>query len=292
MEAPSFKCRQLIKAFDSFSLGPVDADFPKGQITGIFGPNGAGKSTLVSLLTGTLEPDGGELANSGRFTCGGVFEQLSLLPHTRVIDQIEALRRALKRGLDVVNNVVDECNLTPYLNHRVAKLSTGNKQRLALALSLIQDPDIFIFDEPLNGLDPDGIEWLNGKVKALALNQKAVIFATHLLAEAEVIVDRCLFLMEGQVIYQGNLASIITSMDDLDRYIRVEGSDLTEGFSGRDVVYRGKEWAYVYEPGVVSGRSKGLSLAEIVENNLYQVSLTELYHLKTHNFRVSRGLAS
>ncbi|SPT54206.1 Uncharacterized ABC transporter ATP-binding protein YbhF [Actinomyces bovis] len=289
MKAPSFECRRLTKVFDGFILGPVDADFPKGQVTGIFGPNGAGKSTLVSLLTGTLKKDSGEVANIGQFTCGGVFEQLFLLPHTRVIDQLEGLRRALKRSPGLLDNVIDECNLTPYLNHRVVKLSTGNKQRLALALSLIQDPDVFIFDEPLNGLDPDGIEWLNSRVKALALNQKAIIFATHLLAEAEAIVDRCLFLMEGQVIYQGNLDSIIESMEDLDRYICLESSELTEGSSGQDVVYRGKRWVYVYEPSGVSGRPEGLSLAEIMENNLHRVSLTELYHLKTHNFRVSGG---
>ena len=285
----SIECRQLTKVFDTFILGPVDAEFPKGNITGIFGPNGAGKSTLISLLMGITEKDDGEVYSGRRFTCGGVFEQAFLLPHTRVIDQIEGLCLALKRSKEMRDRVIEECNLSPYLSHRVKNLSTGNKQRLALTLALIQDPDIFIFDEPLNGLDPDGIEWLNGKLKVLASNRKIIIFATHLLAEAEEIVDRCLFLVEGQVIYQGNIESIIGSMEHLDRYICLEPSSLTTESARRNVVYRDKSWIYVYE---LNGRSEALSLAEVSGRNIGRISLAALYHLKTHDFRVSRGLTT
>lgn len=97
MSDPSLECRQLTKAFGSFMLGPVDAEFTRGRVTGIFGPNGAGKTTLISLLMGIMKADGGEVSNISQFTCGGVFERPFLLSHTKVIDQIEGLRVALKR---------------------------------------------------------------------------------------------------------------------------------------------------------------------------------------------------
>lgn len=291
MNSAILECRRLTKTFRGFQLGPMNAVFPAGKVTGVFGPNGAGKSTLISALTGLLEKDSGEIISNHQVAYGGVFEQSFLLPHTRVVDQIEALRVALGRSNDVRDAVVNECGLQPYLNRRVAKLSTGNKQRLALALALIQDPDVYILDEPLNGLDPDGIEWFNNKVKVIASEQKVVIFATHLLAEAEMTVDRCLFLQDGHVIYEGDIEDIVASIEHPDRYVCLETSGVEDDCQGLDIVYRDTNRVYLYEPAGRSRTIRGLSLKELAEKAAGRIPLAVLYRLKTHDFRESGGFS-
>lgn len=285
MNELSIRCKQLQKSYKGFHLGPIDATFPPGKVTGVFGPNGAGKTTLISLLIGAVKKESGVVLPSDGVTYGGVFDQPFLLPHTRVIDQIDALCDAV--GLDSENrdSVVAECGLQPYLNRRVVKLSTGNRQRLALALALIQNPDVFVLDEPLNGLDPEGIEWFHSKMKNLATVQKIVLLATHLLAEAEAITDRCIFLMEGRVIYEGDVSGILASIGQSARYICTDNESALENSCNQDVVYRDRELLILHDPAMqVSG---GLPLADWGKEK--HISLSALYRLKVHDFLYSEG---
>lgn len=282
------QCEQVSKNFKHFHLGPLDATFPEGKITGIFGPNGSGKTTLIALLIGAENKDGGAILNWDKFTFGGVFDRTFLLPHTKVIDQINALSTVLGRSASIRNEIIKECKLGSYLDQRVVKLSTGNKQRLALALALIQDPDVFILDEPLNGLDPEGIEWFNSKLKDLAAKKKTIIFSTHLLAEAEAVVDRCLLIQEGNAIYEGDIHNIPSSMHHPESYICFKDPQSLDKYRDLDTIYHDRDYLFVYDPEGRVHESEGISLKALDEEKV-NIPLSALYRLKTHDFRVSGG---
>lgn len=287
MHENELQCRGLTKAYGNFRFGPVDLTFSAGEITGVFGPNGAGKTTLISLLMGVIERDGGSISGLAESSCGGVFDHPLLLPQTKVATQLTALSKAVGRSEEDTSSIVDECGLTPYLAHRISKLSTGNKQRLCLALALIQDPDVYIFDEPLNGLDPDGIEWFNDKIQELARLGKTVILATHLLAEAESVVDRCLFLRHGQPIYQGAVGDLPASIYDPAAYKYMPNTTRKQLPPELQVVYSDKHSAVVYDPARIN--TDGIPLnTYFQEDNL---PLSALYRIKSHDVQLcgSRG---
>ena len=278
-------CHQLEKSFKNFHLGPIDVSFPAGKITCLFGPNGAGKTTLLSLLTGAIECTGEITYDFPSISYGGVFDQSFLLPHTTVLSQLTATAKISDRDDNVCKSIIDECNIAPYLKHHISKLSTGNKQRLSLALSLLQDPDVYILDEPLNGLDPEGIEWFNRKVRTLASEQKVVIFATHLLAEAEAIVDRTVFLMDGHIIYAGSIQDIATSITRKADYVCL--TDNSDQCIQNDTVkiYCDKLVSIFYDPHRQLPNTVSLE-AYTREHN---IPLTALYRLKSYDFKAIGG---
>lgn len=285
MDKTQLQCRGLSKSYGTFRFGPVDLSFSAGEITGVFGPNGAGKTTLISLLMGLIESDSGSISGMAESSSSGVFDHPLLLPQTKVATQVEALSRAVGLSDQKKDEIVDECGLAPYLGHRISKLSTGNKQRVCLALALIQDPDVYIFDEPLNGLDPDGIEWFNDKIQELARLGKTVILATHLLAEAESVVDRCLFLKHGQPIFQGRVGELPASIHHPAAYKYMPNLTRKHLPPEVQVVYSDKRSAVVYDPD-------GINVEGIPLDTYFQEStlpLSALYRIKSHDVQLGGG---
>lgn len=285
MDRHQLKCKGLTKTYGEFKFGPVDLAFSAGEITGVFGPNGAGKTTLISLLMGLIKNDSGTISRIGADFSSGVFDQTLLLPQTKVSGQLAALARAVNLSDSQRDALVDECGLRPYMNHRIAKLSTGNKQRVCLALALIQDPDIYIFDEPLNGLDPDGIEWFNEKIKDLARRGKIVIVATHLLAEAESVVDRCVFLKHGQIIYQGTVRELSESIKNQRAYKYVSLDFRHEIPHHLKTVYSDKYISVIYDPECLT--EVGTTLDRYLQE--HRLPLSALYRIKSHEVEILGG---
>jgi ABC-2 type transport system ATP-binding protein len=204
--------------------GPVLAvddlsfDVHPGRVTGFLGPNGSGKTTTLRILLGLAAP------TSGTATIDGVaYQQLpdpvrqvgaaldsstfhpgrSAAQHLRVITTATGLPR---RRVDEVLGLV---GLSDVAGRRVGGYSLGMRQRLSLAGALLGDPGVLVFDEPLNGLDPDGIRWLRGLLRELAAQNRTVFVSSHLLSEVAQTVDDVVVLSRGRLVAQTTLSELV-----------------------------------------------------------------------------------
>ncbi|MBN1595568.1 ABC transporter ATP-binding protein [candidate division FCPU426 bacterium] len=201
------------------ALTDIDLVVQKGEIFGILGPNGAGKSTLLNILMGLITPDAGTACILGecvtpRFSqaikrrmnmssgnpnfpwCLSVREMLTFygLLYGVPLKELRSRQEDLLSLLELRDNA----------DTRYDELSTGNKQRLALAKSLINDPDILLLDEPTLGLDPDISQKIRRRIRALHQEQnKTILLTTHYMKEAEELCDRVAFIKTGRIIALG-----------------------------------------------------------------------------------------
>ncbi len=203
--------------------GPVLAvdglsfDVEPGRVTGFLGPNGSGKTTTLRILLGLAS------ATAGTATVGGLaYHELpdpvrqvgaaldsnsfhpgrSAAQHLRIIATAAGLPR---RRVDEVLGLV---GLADAAGRRVGGFSLGMRQRLSLAGALLGDPGVLVFDEPLNGLDPDGIRWLRGLLRSLAAQNRTVFVSSHLLSEVAQTVDEVVVLSRGRLVAQTPLADL------------------------------------------------------------------------------------
>ncbi|MER5351010.1 ATP-binding cassette domain-containing protein [Kitasatospora sp. NPDC002551] len=180
-----------------------------GQVTGFLGPNGAGKSTALRLILGLIEPTGGTATVGGRpfrerprglrhvgalLDAGDVHGGRSGRAHLWAL----ARGNALPRGR--VDAVLEEVGLAGAAGRRIAGYSLGMKQRLGIAAALLGDPPVLLFDEPLNGLDPEGVRWVRGLFRRLAAEGRTVFVSSHLMSEMEHTADRLVVIGRGRLI--------------------------------------------------------------------------------------------
>jgi ABC-2 type transport system ATP-binding protein len=185
-----------------------------GVVTGFLGPNGAGKTTTLRMLLGLVRPTSGRASIGGRAyaelptplrTVGAALEAASFHPgrtaagHLRVYAQAAGLPRAR------VDEALGAVGLGDVAGRKVGGYSLGMRQRLGLAFALLGDPGVLVLDEPSNGLDPEGIIWMRGLLRALARQGRTVLVSSHLLAEVQQTADRLLIISQGRLVFQGAL---------------------------------------------------------------------------------------
>ncbi|MER5627736.1 ATP-binding cassette domain-containing protein [Streptosporangium sp. NPDC002544] len=199
----------------------------RGTLTAFLGPNGAGKTTTLRMILGLVAPTGGTATIGGTAyrdldrpvaTVGAVLESTAFHPGLSARAHLEALR--LAAGLDpaCVAHALEQVDLTAAADRRVRGFSLGMRQRLALASALLGDPEILILDEPANGLDPAGMRWLRGFLRAYTHQGRTVLVSTHVLAEIRQIADHVIILTAGRLAWQGPL----TPQTDLEElYVKV-----------------------------------------------------------------------
>ena len=201
-------CEGLKKSYPGFVLGPLSLGVEHGSVVGLFGPNGSGKTTLLLMLLGLVRPTEGRAL----FPLANVsvsMEGAGLLGDVTVGDYLSATAGVVARS-GVERDVARTCGIDSYMSTRVRHLSMGNRQRLMIALMLVEDADLMVFDEPLNGLDPEGIRWFSTVLRGLKERGKTVILSSHLLQEVESFIDACIFLREGQLLYDGEFSQLRT----------------------------------------------------------------------------------
>ncbi len=200
------------------AVDDVSFDVPPGRVTGFLGPNGSGKTTTLRILLGLAAP------TAGTATIGGLaYHQLpdpvrqvgaaldsntfhpgrSAAQHLRVITTATGLPR---RRVDEVLGLV---GLADVAGRAVGRYSLGMRQRLSLAGALLGDPGVLVFDEPLNGLDPDGIRWLRGLLRELAAQNRTVFVSSHLLSEVAQTVDDVVVLSRGRLVARSTLSDLV-----------------------------------------------------------------------------------
>lgn len=204
------------------ALEDVTFELRPGKVTGLLGPNGAGKSTLLRILLGLARPDSGTALVLGEAPgaaperarrIGVVADALGFPPRLTVRRQLEISARSLGLPASRVDEVLAQVDLEGVAaRKRVRSCSTGMRQRLALAVALLPDPELLILDEPLNGLDPDGIRWMRRLVEQVAARGRTVLIASHMLSEVEQSVDDIVVLRRS-VLFTGSLRDLVRRGD-------------------------------------------------------------------------------
>lgn len=197
-----------------------------GRVTGFLGPNGAGKSTTMRMIAGLTRPSGGQVLIAGR-------EQGGRRPRGRALPPLRALGALLdpaavdagrsgadhlrwlahSNGLDPgrVDETLGLVGLDRAGNGRVGTYSLGMRQRLGIATALLGDPPVLLFDEPVNGLDPDGILWFRHLCRRLAAEGRTVFLSSHLMAEVALTADHLVVIDAGRIVADAPVAEIMAA---------------------------------------------------------------------------------
>jgi ABC-2 type transport system ATP-binding protein len=197
----------------SFTVAP-------GRVTGFVGPNGAGKSTTMRLILGLDAPAAGEALVNGRpyrklasplREVGALLDAAATHPGRRARDHL--LWQALSNGLPRrrVDEVLELVGLTAVAGRRTGGFSLGMGQRLGIAAALLGDPPVLLLDEPVNGLDPEGIRWIRGLLRSLADGGRAVLVSTHLMRELGGTADHLLVIGQGRLLADTSVDGLIAA---------------------------------------------------------------------------------
>nr|WP_251025986.1 ABC transporter ATP-binding protein [Bacillus sp. ISL-47] len=192
------------------ALTRVDLQIEEGECVVLCGGNGAGKSTMIKLLTGVEKPSTGEVVfHSGQKKAFAYMpDQMNFPPELTPIEILQYYGQFFKKGHEAIKMVLEKVGLWEERNHRVGGFSKGMSQRLNLAQCLLADTDIYILDEPTNGLDPYWVIQLKQIIKELKKRNKTVIVSSHIMRDAIEIADKVLILFNGKVKSYGTLKKV------------------------------------------------------------------------------------
>lgn len=210
---------------DLTAVDGLDLRVPGGAIYGFLGPNGAGKTTTIRMLLGLIKPNAGLIELFGTplqgnhrqclTRVGALVESPSLYPHLTGRQNLELTRRLVGAEPARIDEVLSIVRLADASDRRAKTYSTGMKQRLGLALALLNDPQLLILDEPTNGLDPAGIREIRELITELAEAHGITVFlSSHLLAEVEQIATHIGILQLGHLRFQGTLDDLHAQMEN------------------------------------------------------------------------------
>jgi ABC-2 type transport system ATP-binding protein len=191
-----------------------------GVVTGFLGPNGAGKSTTMRAVIGLDRPTGGRVLVGGRRyvdnpaplrEVGALIDAGAVHPGRRADRHLQAL--ALSNGIRAsrVGEVLEMVGLTGVAAARVGGFSLGMRQRLGIAAALLGDPPVVVLDEPVNGLDPDGIVWIRRLLRSLAADGRTVLVSSHLMSEMAMTADHLIILGRGRLLADVPLRTMLAS---------------------------------------------------------------------------------
>jgi ABC-2 type transport system ATP-binding protein len=191
-----------------------------GQVTGFVGPNGAGKSTTMRVIVGLDAPDGGTATIGGRpyralknplRHVGSLLDAGALQPGRSARNHLLWLAHSQGMKAARVEEVITQAGLGPAARRRAGGYSLGMRQRLGIAAALLGDPPVLIFDEPYNGMDPEGIVWMKGFLRSLAAEGRAVLVSSHLMSELEDTASHLVVVGRGKVIADTSVADLIAA---------------------------------------------------------------------------------
>jgi ABC-2 type transport system ATP-binding protein len=196
---------------------------PPGQVTGFLGPNGAGKSTTMRLILGLDAPDSGAVTVGGRpytafrrplFQVGAMLEAKAFQGGRSARNHLLCLAYSNGIGPARVDEVLDLVGLASAARKRAGGFSLGMGQRLGIAAALLGDPPVLMLDEPVNGLDPEGVVWIRTLLKSLAAQGRTVLLSSHLMSEMALTADRLIIIGRGRLITQTTVADLLASSAD------------------------------------------------------------------------------
>jgi ABC-2 type transport system ATP-binding protein len=191
-----------------------------GQVTGFVGPNGAGKSTTMRVILALDAPDEGSALVGGRpyrgmprpFTrVGSLLDAGALQPSRSARNHLLWLAHSQGLGARRVDQVIEQAGLEKAARRRAGGYSLGMRQRLGIAAAMLGDPPVLMFDEPFNGMDPEGIIWMRGFLRSLAGQGRAVLVSSHLMSELQDTADHLIIVGRGRVIADTSMADLLSA---------------------------------------------------------------------------------
>lgn len=201
------------------AVDELNLNVPEAGIYGFLGPNGAGKTTTIRMLLGLIKPNAGDVRLFGEplvsnrlslmRRVGALVETPSLYPHLTGRENLEVTRRLLGVSRGLIDRSLDIVRLTKDAHRRVREYSLGMRQRLGLALALLNNPKLLVLDEPANGLDPAGIHEMRELIRNLATESGITVFlSSHLLSEVEQIASHIGIIHHGRLLFEGTLLEL------------------------------------------------------------------------------------
>jgi ABC-2 type transport system ATP-binding protein len=219
---PSLEVRDVRKSYRStVAVDQLTFSVRPAEVTGFVGPNGAGKSTTMRLLMGLDAPDAGEaLVNGRRYAMlerpltqvGALLDADAVHPSRRARDHLLWMARSNRIADTRVDEVLDQVGLASVARKRAGGFSLGMRQRLGIAGALLGDPQVLMFDEPTNGLDPDGIVWIRGLMRSLAAEGRVVLVSSHLMGELQDTADRLVVIGRGRLVAETTVSALLASV--------------------------------------------------------------------------------
>ena len=212
----------LTKSFHGqTALAGVSLRVQRGTVYGLLGPNGAGKSTTLKLITGLLRPTRGEIIFDGApwsraalSKMGALIEGPALYANLTAQENLRVHTQMLGFSASRIGEVLETVGLTDTGRKRAGQFSMGMKQRLGIAIALLNDPALLILDEPTNGLDPFGIQALRELIASFPAQGITVVLSSHILAEVAQVVDEVGIIAGGRLLFQG----VPPAGEDLERF--------------------------------------------------------------------------
>jgi len=215
----------------------LTVDVQTGGVVGLLGPNGAGKSTTIRMLLGLIRPTAGSATVLGKSIerpaayieeVGALIESPAFYPKLSGETNLGTLAALDGQSKNRIDEVLEIVGLWDRRGDRVAEYSSGMKQRLGIAASLLRDPSILILDEPANGLDPAGIVEMRELLRDLGSSGKTVFVSSHLLAEVQAMVDQVIIISNGRLVFDGALTGLLAEAAHEVVVAPEEAQDLTE----------------------------------------------------------------
>jgi ABC-2 type transport system ATP-binding protein len=254
----TIEARNLTKRYgDTLAVNDLSFDVKPGVVTGFLGPNGAGKSTTMRLILGLDSPSAGKVTINGRSygelaapiqEVGALLEAKAVQSGRSAYNHLLWIAAAADIPKARVKEVIDLVGLTDVAGKRVETFSLGMSQRLGIATALLGDPGILLFDEPVNGLDPEGIVWIRNLMKRLASEGRTIFVSSHLMSEMEDTAEHVLVIGRGKLIADMGIQEFIQSSStnhvrvlspraaDLEALLTAQGAQVAEAANGGLIV--------------------------------------------------------
>lgn len=245
----TIRATHLTKRYgDVAAVDGIDFTVEPGRVTGFLGPNGAGKSTTMRMILGLDAPTAGEVTVNGHQyvdavaplrEIGALLEAHAIHPGRSAHDHLRWLAASNKIPQRRVAEVLDLVGLDGVAKRRAGKFSLGMGQRLGIAAALLGDPPVVVLDEPVNGLDPEGIRWVRALARQLADEGRTVFVSSHLMSEMALMADHLVVIGRGRILADCSMPEFLA--EHAASYVRVRGPGLVElgrllQRSGGDVV--------------------------------------------------------
>lgn len=268
--APVIEVSNLTKRFgDPVAVDGLEFCVRSGEVTGFLGPNGSGKSTTLRTIVGLNLPTSGTATINGT-NCrdleyplrrvGAFLDPKSLPKKLRARTYLRILAKSNDIAVTRVDDVLNFVGIASVANKRIDEFSLGMTQRLGIAVALLGDPEVLIFDEPMNGLDPDGIRWMRQVFSSLAQEGRTVLVSSHLINEIATCAHHVIVIGRGRLLAQGTVDELTVRVDSSVTFSSCDNAGLSALIEGRG--------------GTVSGTGEGtLSVSGLDAQAIGQLAL-------------------
>jgi ABC-2 type transport system ATP-binding protein len=228
--------RNLTKRFhDVVAVNDVSFDVVPGRVTGFLGPNGSGKSTTMRMIMGLDWPTSGTVTVNGRpygehrrplFEVGALLDANAIHGGRTAYNHLLCLAQSNGISRDRVDEVIERVGLASVARKRAGGFSLGMSQRLGIAGAMLGDPGVMLFDEPVNGLDPEGIRWIRNLLRSFAAEGRTILVSSHLMSEIALTADHLIVIGRGQLIADTSVDQFIER--SAQNFVRVRSPQVGE----------------------------------------------------------------